>query len=57
MHLVRYAPAARGLTSANACMQAAELLGVPSVRLYQTSVFMKERGHGETSWHARVFKA
>ena len=52
MHLVRYAPAARGLTSANACMQAAELLGVPSVRLYQTSVFMKERGHGETSWHA-----
>ena len=31
---------------------AAALLGVPSVRLYQTSVFMKERGHGETSWHA-----
>jgi len=31
---------------------AASLLGVPSVRLYQTSVFMKERGHGETSWHA-----
>jgi len=36
---------------------AASLLGVPSVRLYQTSVFMKECGHGETSWHADLATA
>jgi ectoine hydroxylase-related dioxygenase (phytanoyl-CoA dioxygenase family) len=44
-------------TSPQMGSMACELLGVPSVRLYQTSVFMKERGHGETSWHADLATA
>ncbi|EKX46123.1 hypothetical protein GUITHDRAFT_108157 [Guillardia theta CCMP2712] len=31
---------------------AAELMGVRGTMLYQTSIFYKEAGHGETSWHA-----
>ena len=31
---------------------AAQLLGVPRVRLYQSCVFIKEPGMGDTNWHS-----
>lgn len=31
---------------------AGEILGVDSVRLYQTCTFFKASGQGETSWHS-----
>lgn len=36
---------------------AAELLGVPSVRLYQDAVFWKRSGDGQTPWHADLCMA
>jgi hypothetical protein len=38
-------------TSSSLGKIAAELMDVPSVRLYQDSLFVKEPGHGVTDWH------
>jgi hypothetical protein len=36
---------------------ASDILGVDSVRLYQTCTFYKAAGQGETSWHADLATA
>ena len=39
-------------TSARLGAAAAQLLGAPRVRLYQSCVFVKEPGMGDTNWHS-----
>jgi hypothetical protein len=36
---------------------AAQLLGVRRVRLYQSCVFIKEPGMGDTNWHSGARRA
>jgi hypothetical protein len=44
--------ASRPQTSARLGAMAAQLLGVRRVRLYQSCVFIKEPGMGDTNWHS-----